>query len=61
MDFGSCLIQHTPSGTGNDVVARFGEQKTSVGWSKGTLGYSNIVCYLPWLIVVFVVSPQDFL
>ena len=61
MDFGACLVLHTPLGVGNDVAARSGGQNASAGGAKGTLGYSNNICYFPWLATIFVVSPQDFL
>ena len=60
MDFGTCLVLHTPLGAGNDVAARPGEQKASVGGAKMALGCSNSVCYFPWLTVVPVLSPPDF-
>ena len=60
MDFSACLVLHTPLGAGNDVAARSGEQKARAGGTKGTMGYSNTVCYFPWLAIVLVVSPSDF-
>lgn len=57
MDFGACLVLHTPLGAGNDVAARPGGQKASVGRAKMALGCSNSVCYFPWLAVVLVVPP----
>jgi len=49
------------NGAGSAVAARPGGKKASAGGAKGTMGYSNTVCYFPWLAVVLVVSPQDFL
>jgi len=57
MDFSSRLVLHTSLGTGNDVVAGSGKQKASAWRAKGTMGYSDNICYLPWLAIIFVVSP----
>jgi len=57
MDSGACLVLYTPLGASNDVTARPGEQKARVRRSKSTMGYSNNICYFPWLFVVLAVSP----
>ena len=61
MDFAACLVRHTALGAGRIVAARSGGQKASVGGAKMALGGSNNICYFPWLAVVPVVSPSDFL
>ena len=61
MDFGTCLVLHTPFSAGGNVAARPGEQRASGGRAKTTLGYSHNICYFSWLTVVLVVPPQDFL
>ena len=61
MDSESCLVLHTPLGAGSDVVARSGRQKASSRGPEMALGYSNIICHFPWLIVLLIVPPQDFL
>ena len=60
MDFGSCLLLHTPRDTGNDVAARPGGKETGIRGAKATLGYSHIVRYFPWFVAVPVVSPSNF-